>query len=348
MAEANQRAIYSRTNDFNVSSEAAIYRSFRHFWHPVLYSHDLGDAPVRTNLCGEQLVVARLEDEVCVFEDLCAHRGTALSLGNIEDGQQLRCPYHGWQYDKAGRCVLTPQRPELARSLNARLTKYQASEHYGMIWVSLVDEPVFPLPGYPQYSDSDIGLAHIWNPVTDWECSAARRVENYTDLSHFAQLHDGVVGTRDIPEVPEHRVWRDGNALCMDLVEHNSGNFKMTWQIYMPLTVIVYNANLERGWHAGAFFHATPVEPRRTRNFTITSRNFYRDEWLEQALSLQDVVYEQDRPVVESQRPEELPEDLSEELHVKNVDTYSLHYRKWLLELARECESRDSGASRKS
>ena len=49
-------------------------------------------------------------------------------------------------------------------------------------------------------------------------------------------------------------------------------------------------------------------------------------------------VYEQDRGVVESQRPEQLTEELSAELHVKNVDTYSVAYRVWLLELAKELE----------
>jgi vanillate O-demethylase monooxygenase subunit len=42
---------------------------------------------------------------------------------------------------------------------------------------------------------------------------------------------------------------------------------------------------------------------------------------------------EQDRVVVESQRPEELPIDLSEELHIKGVDQASIEYRRWLLEL---------------
>jgi vanillate O-demethylase monooxygenase subunit len=42
--------------------------------------------------------------------------------------------------------------------------------------------------------------------------------------------------------------------------------------------------------------------------------------------------------VVESQRPEDLPEDLSEELHLKGVDTLSMTYRRWLKELAEELQ----------
>jgi hypothetical protein len=38
---------------------------------------------------------------------------------------------------------------------------------------------------------------------------------------------------------------------------------------------------------------------------------------------------------VESQRPEELPIDLSAELHVRGADKVSLEYRRWLIELAK-------------
>ena len=50
------------------------------------------------------------------------------------------------------------------------------------------------------------------------------------------------------------------------------------------------------------------------------------------------MVYEQDQPVVESQRPEELPENLSEEMHIGGIDTFSIDYRRWLLALADELE----------
>ena len=51
-------------------------------------------------------------------------------------------------------------------------------------------------------------------------------------------------------------------------------------------------------------------------------------------VDFQQVILEQDRVVVESQRPEELPIDLSEELHIKGVDRVSIDYRRWLGEIA--------------
>jgi hypothetical protein len=46
-------------------------------------------------------------------------------------------------------------------------------------------------------------------------------------------------------------------------------------------------------------------------------------------------IQQQDKPVVESQRPEMLPFDLSAELHIRGIDKASLEYRKWLVELTR-------------
>ena len=39
---------------------------------------------------------------------------------------------------------------------------------------------------------------------------------------------------------------------------------------------------------------------------------------------------------MESQRPEELPIDLSHELHIKGVDRVSIDYRRWLGEIAEQ------------
>ena len=44
----------------------------------------------------------------------CAHRGADLAYGRLEDGG-LRCSFHGWLYDVAGKCLETPAEPEGSR-----------------------------------------------------------------------------------------------------------------------------------------------------------------------------------------------------------------------------------------
>jgi vanillate O-demethylase monooxygenase subunit len=49
-------------------------------------------------------------------------------------------------------------------------------------------------------------------------------------------------------------------------------------------------------------------------------------------VEFQDRIFEQDRPILESQRPELLPLDLQAELHLRS-DRTAIAYRRWLAQL---------------
>ena len=87
------------------------------------------------------------------------------------------------------------------------------------------------------------------------------------------------------------------------------------------------------------FFHQTPLSPNRMLDFFIISRNYLTEEHdMSELIKFSQFISHQDKPVVEAQRPQELSEDLSEELHLKGVDTLSVLYRKRLLALAKGLE----------
>jgi phenylpropionate dioxygenase-like ring-hydroxylating dioxygenase large terminal subunit len=83
---------------------------------------------------------------------------------------------------------------------------------------------------------------------------------------------------------------------------------------------------------------ASPVGPRSTRSFWFVARNYALDVPDASFLDFEAAILEQDKPIVESQRPEELPIDLSAELHIKGIDRVALEYRRWLLELVNSDE----------
>jgi phenylpropionate dioxygenase-like ring-hydroxylating dioxygenase large terminal subunit len=60
--------------------------------------------------------------------------------------------------------------------------------------------------------------------------------------------------------------------------------------------------------------------------------NFGADLTEAQIQARQDLIFGQDRRIVESQRPERIPLDLHAELHVRS-DKLAVEYRKWLKEL---------------
>lgn len=85
----------------------------RRYWQPAALSDELppGGAPLPLRLLGEDLVLLRDETGQPGLLGLhCAHRGADLSYGRLEDGG-LRCIYHGWLYDRAGRCLEQPGEP---------------------------------------------------------------------------------------------------------------------------------------------------------------------------------------------------------------------------------------------
>ena len=155
-----------------------------------------------------------------------------------------------------------------------------------------------------------------------------------------------MLGDINEPEVPEHEVWRgDPGVLRMYFEKPISGRegagrtgnpiCKRTYHISMPLTVHLL-MDTEGDCYL-LFFHPTPVGPKEIRNFTIAGRNFGSNDTLyDDLVTLAEITYDQDQPVVESQRPEMLSEDLALELHLKDVDTLSLNYRTWLVEIARD------------
>src|SRR3954469_21554949 len=81
----------------------------RRFWQPVYRAQDLAPgraAPIE--IMSERLTLYRGEAGTAHLVDFrCAHRGTQLSVGWVED-DCIRCRYHGWMYDATGQCVEQP------------------------------------------------------------------------------------------------------------------------------------------------------------------------------------------------------------------------------------------------
>ena len=345
-------------NVLDRAGEARLYGALRRFWHPVLWADELADRPVAARLLDEPLVLVRLRDGVRAFRDLCVHRGTALSLGWVDDGC-LVCPYHGWTYDAAGVCTRIPSSHGTNIPAKARIQRYAAVEHAGLIWVCLeagdpaVPVPSLPLPDFPEWGDDAYRLIKI--PQYDWRCSAARRVENFVDFSHFAWVHEGILGDRSNPDIPDHDVVRTETTLWFRLgIEEPATDLKgdpaasdggakvqrepSHYTLSMPFTVRL-DQPLPDDHHFVLFVASCPLSATETRNFTWNARNYDLEPDRDQAfIDFQQLILEQDRVVVESQRPEELPIDLSEELHIKGVDRVSIDYRRWLGEIAASAE----------
>ncbi|HXP22062.1 MAG TPA: aromatic ring-hydroxylating dioxygenase subunit alpha [Streptosporangiaceae bacterium] len=314
-------------------------RSLRGCWHPVAFASDLAGGPVRADLLGEPLVLWRGAGQVRAMSDLCVHRGTALSLGWIS-GDDLVCPYHGWRYGPDGRCVAIPQLEDPSRvPAKARIPAFRAQERYGLIWVAL-DEPRWPLPEVPELEDSSWTLVSA-GPYR-WECDAARQVENFTDFGHFPWVHPGLLGDPSRPVVPRYEVLTEGNVLRYSIVRPeapNSEDFpvfgneqsgpperRSRYELHLPYTIV-----LRLGWGGARgmvyFFASQPAGTDRSVGYVVIGRNYNSDQPDRVLRDFEDTIFGQDQVVVESQRPERVPFDLADELHLK-FDAVAVAYRK--------------------
>jgi vanillate O-demethylase monooxygenase subunit len=182
----------------------------------------------------------------------------------------------------------------------------------------------------------------------DRACSAARRVEDFVDFSHFPWVHPGILGDRSKPLSPEHEVRDDGTTISFDVaLEEPQASVKgdaapgakvqrepTTYTLHLPLSVTL-DQRLPDGHRFLLFLACSPVGDRRGRSFTWNARTYKLEPDADAELAaFRAVILDQDRPIAESQRPEELPVDLSAELHIAGPDRASIVYWRRLAELA--------------
>jgi vanillate O-demethylase monooxygenase subunit len=319
------------------------------FWYPVALSSEVKDAPVAVELLGRRVVVYRQPDGTPVaLHDLCVHRGTPLSLGRV-DGDVLVCAYHGWSYGPDGICTRIPQRPKSAIPTKARVDSYAVEEAYGVIWLCL-GTPLTPLTPFPEYADSAYGTVFVG--TQEWKANAARLLENFLDVGHFAWVHPGLLGDPRQPEVDVGPVTHldagfeytakspipgpDGEWITETLLYRLSLPFWFTVTHvdgHTPTESRAGDAHSATTDHVGHRYRVDiavqPLARRASRSYTWISRNYDTDS-MDDAVEFQLHVASQDRPIVENQRPEELPLDLADEMHLRNVDAPAVEFRRLL------------------
>ncbi len=168
----------------------------RNQWYAILESREVKPGkPIGVTRMGEKLVLWRTaQGEVACMADLCPHRGVALSVGKLE-GDCIQCPFHGFEYDTAGRCTLVPANGKTAeppKALQARA--YPARDAHGLIWIWWGVLPARPaLPPIPWFSAIDDTLPN--RTVRDhWATHYSRAIENQLDVVHLPFIHHNTIG----------------------------------------------------------------------------------------------------------------------------------------------------------
>ena len=157
----------------------------RRFWQPVFVSGHLQTGyavPIR--IMGEDFTLYRGASGAAYVVDFrCAHRGTQLSVGWVEQ-DCIRCFYHGWKYDGTGQCVEQPAEDEsFAKKITIR--SCPTHEFLGLIFAYFGDGVAPPFPDYPELTgegEIDVG-SYIRH------CNYFGTLENGIDQVHVPFTH---------------------------------------------------------------------------------------------------------------------------------------------------------------
>lgn len=171
----------------------------RQYWLPAMLASELPRPdcdPVRVMLLGEQLVAFRdSAGRVGLLDHFCPHRSASLFFGRNEEGG-LRCVYHGWKFDVAGRCVDIPNEQDSSHlAERVRAVAYPCEERGGVIWAYL--GPRSEPPPLPELEASALAPEEREVYAVARECNWLQAMEGELDTSHLGFLHFGAQRPED-------------------------------------------------------------------------------------------------------------------------------------------------------
>ncbi|MDA8016740.1 MAG: Rieske (2Fe-2S) protein [Thermoanaerobaculia bacterium] len=168
------------------ASSFASYPASWYFFGPSSSVQKPGGSPVSRQLAGERVVVYRGADGVLRALDAhCCHMGADLAGGEVE-GNCICCPFHGWQYDGDGRCVMVPSG---APPPFARQGVHPVVERDGCIFVFRGSSlQAFPLPTFSALPREGLvpGRPFRFDGPWPWYVTFA----NGFDIQHMTCVHD--------------------------------------------------------------------------------------------------------------------------------------------------------------
>jgi len=165
-------------------------------WWVAAHGSEVSTVPTLRWLLEMPIVLYRTANgTVVALHNRCPHRWAPLHLGEVV-GDNLACPYHGFQFNPVGQCVDIPTQPSVPAA--AKVRAFPAEERYGFVWIWTGEleraDPAL-IPADLAYLDNP-----AWQTVWGYKSVHANYMqlkENVLDLTHFAFLHKRSLGVND-------------------------------------------------------------------------------------------------------------------------------------------------------
>jgi choline monooxygenase len=160
---------------------------------------------VTTAIAGEPILLVRDGEGVLrAFYNVCRHRAAPILTEPEGKVTRLRCRYHGWTYDLAGRLRGVPEFDGVCdfRREEQGLAELAVATWGPFVWVCQkprqpLTDFLAPLPGHPSTRELD-ALRFVERREYDLACNWKVFVDNYLDGGyHINTVHPGLAGVID-------------------------------------------------------------------------------------------------------------------------------------------------------
>jgi phenylpropionate dioxygenase-like ring-hydroxylating dioxygenase large terminal subunit len=213
-------------------------------------------------------------------------------------------------------------------------------QRYGCLWTTL-GTPATDLLPVPEADETDRRM--IVCGAISVKTSGLRIVENFLDMAHFPFVHTDILGAEPHTEVTQYtteirrdvdEVWATNCQFFQPQAALSATGGIMTQYMYRvanPFATILYKTcpNAANRWDVICLF-VQPLDPDRCRAHPIM---FLIDDTsdLTDLIHFQQLIFLQDRIILENQRPALLPLEPRAEIPTR-ADATSIAYRRWLKE----------------
>ncbi|HEX9395411.1 MAG TPA: Rieske 2Fe-2S domain-containing protein [Burkholderiales bacterium] len=160
----------------------------RRYWQPMALADEMkGERAVKAvRLLGENLVLYKTSKSFALMQRHCPHRGADLAYGRLEE-DGLRCSFHGWKFDAAGKCIETPAEPEGSRLCDhIKTVSYPVVEKSGILFAFLGEGQA---PAFPHFDCFVAPEAYTFAFKGYWDCNWLQALEVGIDPAHASWLH---------------------------------------------------------------------------------------------------------------------------------------------------------------
>jgi choline monooxygenase len=265
------------------------------------------------NVAGEPLLAVLDEKGTLrAFYNVCRHRAAPIMNELCGTATKLRCRYHGWTYDLAGRLRGTPEFEGVAdfdRDCQG-LPEVAVATWGPLVWVHLgkpaqsVEEYLVPLPQWVADRRATDGLRFVRRQEYDVNCNWKVYVDNYLDGGyHVNTVHPALAGVLDYRE---YRTTIHGfTALQSSPIKPAEGDDQTTrtrtgdaayWWVYPNFMVNLYAGVMDTNL-------VLPLGPDRCRvvfDFYFANPDAPgRDRFIDESVAVADKVQEEDMQICE-------------------------------------------------